>query len=689
MIQNGLSTIADKPPIVATHVGGFDLDNPDTLLRYEKEATTYVRPVQLKQYQQRLTDAILNQQTSIACLVAPFGYGKTSTTIDIWQTCRESKILAIPPFSCNSIAEMGLAITTGVQLAITNGSTDTATHKLCLEVQAAYNAYLVSSAQQLAKRDVDEYEIEFETALRSIQDKIEQGYLRLEASGINLLTFLERVIEIVIDGGYTGLLIIVDEFQQFLGTINKAVLTNFRTLVWGLKTRPALPLGLLLTMDPDTERNLSDRAGDILHRIKEDGLHLNFSNIYDREFPRLLWERYADALSFQKESQDVVDRSTLEAIGQICERPDLSNGPRTVINAMQTIASMYAERRKPYTPLNLIDDFLTGTIKFDGDRNKIASLVTELTGYDYIKRVPKRIDTLKLISAFPRGCPREVAESYGLADTFDQLSDELRGEILTQLPEGIALIDLQRVGKPQNKLNIILKKYWMQITEEEIIADRVRTLFAHYAIDPLFPAFGNSLSGWRRIEGDFGLTPMGGYWQIYEGTFAKEYPQRRICVQICQEMNEAVDPIGLADGINLNLVFVLHPSDTLEKSSEHYFREKTLVVHIPIHAPFVLPLPREMRWIEDYLRPVVMTPGVLLSLLNYIEEQVRTFEGTTQDEKERINDIWTKLQTFLATMIFDGKLFSGLETPIISGGFLPCKRPYLLFSVCIIQNIKR
>lgn len=663
MTYSGLEVIANKPPIVATHVGGFNIDNFDTVLRYEKEAATYIRPGQIQQYQQKLLDNILNCKTSIGCLVAPFGYGKTSTAINIWEASKQAGILAIPPFSCNSIAEMGLAIATGIKLALAQTSP-----KSSEKVQIAYDSYLVSSAKRLAEQDVEQYKIEFDTALRSIQDKIERGYLQVEASGINLLKFLEQLVEIATEVGFQGLLIVVDEFQQFLGTINKAVIANFRTLVWGLKTRPALPLGLLLTMDPDTERNLSERAGDILHRIKEDGLYLNFASVYDREFPRMLWERYSKVFDFQNESPHIVDRATLEAIGQICERPDLSNGPRTVINVFQEIAFTHTSRQKSYSPFDLIDDFLRGSIKFDGDRNKIASLVTELTGYDYIKQVPSRVDTLKLIAAFPRGCPREVAEHYNLVDTFEQLSDELRGEILTQLPEGIALIDLQRVGKPQNKLNIILKKYWMQITEDEIISDRILLLFTRYAIDPLFPPYGNVLSGWRRLEEKFILSPLGGYWQIYEGTFAKEYPLRRICVQICREKNHAIDPIELNQKVHLNLVFVLHQTKTLERSSEPHREQQTFIFHIPTNTPFSLSLPRDIRWIEDYLSPVVMTPGVLLSLVDYIERQLPSIEGMTEAERVRINNTQTKLQTFLATMLLDERLFVGLDSPIIARG---------------------
>src|SRR6266568_3790519 len=112
LIANNLQIIANKAPVVATHVGSFDQENAArTFTRYEKEASTYICPPELEEYQHILLDTILDRRTAIGCLVAPFGYGKTSTAIGIWKTCESRNILSIPPFSCGSIAEMGLSIT--------------------------------------------------------------------------------------------------------------------------------------------------------------------------------------------------------------------------------------------------------------------------------------------------------------------------------------------------------------------------------------------------------------------------------------------------------------------------------------------------------------------------------------------------------------------------------------------------
>ncbi|MDL1922993.1 hypothetical protein FBQ95_10325 [Chloroflexi bacterium CFX3] len=668
-VVDRLAPIAAKGPVVATHIGAFtETNTPQTYERYNREALTYVCPPEIADFQQQMLDKILRQGTAIGCIVAPFGYGKTSAAIATWKLCEAKGVLALPPFSCGSIGELGQAMASGV---IERLGPDHA-----VKIQKAHDTLIVSSAQRLAQQDSEQYQINFETALRSIEDKIERGILQVEAMSNHLLIFIEQLTQIVVDAGYKGFLVIVDEFQQFLGNINKTTITNFRTLVWGLRTRGSVPFGFLITLDPDTERNLNERAGDIMHRIKEDGLYLDFTDAYDREFPRLLWTRYAEILGFTDYSQQIVDYATLDAIGQIGERHDLSNGPRTVIDVFQHIANTYATKQQPYSPMDLINDFMTGAIRFDGDQSKIASLVTELTSYDYIKRAPKRFETLKLIAAFPRGCPREVSERYNLADSYDELADLLRGEILTELPEGIALIDLQKVGKPQNKLNIILKKYWLHITEDEIVADKAVRLFAKYALEPLFPPSHNLISGWSSEDADFQLTPNGSYSRTYEGTFFEEYPKRRVYLQVCHSLDQAYPSDQFAD---VSFTFVLQRLNADPIAPAYDPTSRTFTLSLPINRPFDLPIPRDVRWIEEYLRPVVISPGVLLSLLDYIESHAPTIEGITTSEMARIEAHQQKLQTFLLTAVFGENLFQGLGLNVLARGEQSIRE--VLFSV--------
>jgi hypothetical protein len=660
---SGLQLLVDKEPVVGTHVGIFDDESAEnTYTRYHSETETFVVSPDITRYQRQFIQKITDKQTTIGCIVAPFGYGKTSTAINIWNACDEAELLAIPPFSCNSIAEMGQAITTAVVHKLEKAGK----RELAEQVEDAFSQYLTSSARRMAEKDAEAYGIDIDVAQKSIEDKIKSGHLQVQASANHLISFLEYLVKITCEAGYKGLVIIIDEFQQFLGNINKNVVTNFRTLIWGLQTRGDLPLGFLITMDPDTERNLTERGADILHRIRDHNLYITFASVYDREFPRELWSRYAQSFGFVENSVEIVDHATLEAIGQICERADLSNGPRTVIDTFQRIATLHASRERPYSPIDLIDDFLTGDIRFDGDRGKIASLVNEITSYDYIRKLQERVEVIKLIAAFPRGCPHEVAEKYAIQDTFDYLSDELRGEILVELPEGIALTDLQKVGKPPNKLNIILKKYWLQITEKEIISDKALQYFSEYGVDPMFSEYVSHQNGWKHETDRFLLTPRGGYFRVYEGTFFEEYPYRRIAVQVCFDVDHVVMPDGYVDA---QFVFLIQTDDAEKPQAiDTIDGIPSYVIPIAIHKPYTRSLPRNIREIENFLSPVVLTPGVLISLLNYISEQVPKIEGISEREHQRIMSTHAQLQSFLLTETITEDVFQPYGIQIFTRG---------------------
>src|SRR5207248_1269120 len=110
-------------------------------------------------------------------------------------------------------------------------------------------------------------------------------------------------------------------------------LTRLREFVWGLRTERS-PCGLVLSLDSRLEQRLAEWAADLLHRIREHGPTLNLAEVYTRDFPAWLWQRLTQR---EGEKQALLDPGSLDAdvllaLGQLVERPDLANGPRTVID---------------------------------------------------------------------------------------------------------------------------------------------------------------------------------------------------------------------------------------------------------------------------------------------------------------------------------------------------------------------
>lgn len=71
----------------------------DVLQRYQMYALTHV-PLgdtgkQLTNLQRVVAE---NKFCAIGTIVGPYGYGKTSTAVHLWNELREKKILAVPPF---------------------------------------------------------------------------------------------------------------------------------------------------------------------------------------------------------------------------------------------------------------------------------------------------------------------------------------------------------------------------------------------------------------------------------------------------------------------------------------------------------------------------------------------------------------------------------------------------------------
>lgn len=652
--MSGLSLLAGKQPIVSTYGADSLRDDAGAVQdAYDWHAATYVEPPPLADLRRAFTTAVRSSDTPKGCLVAPFGYGKTASAIGIWRACQKEGLLAVPPVSCGSFTELASAIRDWLTFALPEHAG---------RIDAAHERFLEMSAEVLARRDEREFGIPFDQAHAAIRDKLERGYLDFEDVSLNLLAFLERATTLALEAGYGGLTVLIDEFQQLLGNATKGTLVALRQLVWGLRTRK-LPFGLLITMDPDTERTLADRAGDILHRIKDDGLYLNLQRVYDREFPARLWHQYGAVLGLNDREREAIDRAALDALGQLCERDDLSNGPRMVINALQLAAARgETPATGPYTPLNLIDDLLSGAIQFDGDRSILPTLLGELLNFPYFERSQSLAAALKLLAAFPRGCPQEVARRYGLSEAWTRLGDELRGEIVTELDEGLTLVELQRVGRPANRLNSLLRRYWMQVTDLQLFAEDAPRSFAEVVLPLLFPPKKHDLSGWAGLE-DVQLSPEGAYRGVIEGTSSPRFPLRRVAVRV---VSEPIDEADIPDDVDFSLLFRLTLEPKAESKVWVSLHKACVEVTLALGRTAEDGLRGGLAWIEHYLSPQPITPALVLSLLRYLAREGGG--GASARDQARVEDTVARLQAWLLAEMLPPSAFGADGFSVIQAG---------------------
>jgi hypothetical protein len=317
----------------------------------------------------------------------------------------------------------------------------------------------------------------------------------------------------------------------------------------------------------------------------------------------------------------------------------------------------------------LIDDLLSGTVRFDGDRGIIPALVGELLNYPYFQNYPQRTKVLKLIAAFPRGCSREMAKKYGVLQAWQSVFDDLRGDIITELDEGLALVQLQRVGRQVSRLNVLLRRYWMQITDQQLQAEDAPRVFSELVLPLLFPEKVNDLNGWKAIR-EVQLSVTGGYRGLLEGTSSPRYPLRRIGISVVA--NQPQPRLAPFDDTDIDFVFQLDFERGAESSigllneADQEAQLRTFEFKIAISRPSQEKLRGTLAWIEHYLSPQPISPALVLSLLRYLKQPA--FEKISERDQERRHDTIVRLQEWLLAELFPPELFIQAGYMVLTAG---------------------
>lgn len=413
----GLQAILDKDVVVSTVSDEDLLTRPQEMeSRYRYHVETFIPMGDVEDFGHRLIKQVQAAKAPKGSLVAPYGYGKTSTLAFLWHMCEKQGMVAVPPFYCASWFDVLKATYGWVKYRLENSQPD-----LITDLDEIYGKYTTTTLEEMAKWHAEEHGIASRTALRLLNDLLEKGALVLKLTPANLLLFLDATANLVVRAGFKGLAVLVDEFQQYLSkeaNLRRAA-QEFREFVLGLDTR-ATPLGVILVLPTYAESQVQELGQDILARLKKDKFYYRLQDIYTNDFPARLWNRYMKAFELGEIAEEIIDAETLRAIGQILEREDLGEGPRTVIECFQQAITCYQDRGRSYTPINLIDDFLEAHIRFQAQVNKVKTVTRQALASEVVD-TPEKKQAVRLLAAFPRGCPVDVQKEYDLYDAINSL----------------------------------------------------------------------------------------------------------------------------------------------------------------------------------------------------------------------------------------------------------------------------
>jgi hypothetical protein len=629
--------------IISTHTAG-DLEDSAAQVdeKYNTYADTHISLGDTSGFEEQVYDRLLESPDPVkGYLYGPFGYGKTSTAVSIWQTLDQNDVIAVPPFTITTFSSIMRGTYGWLRYEFENrapGYTD--------ELEGLRDDYLQQEIRSYARRQEADHDVEFDTLVEMFEEMEQRGDLDLSIDADTLIDFFADCTELVLDAGFEGLVVIGDELQQFFKSADnkQEAETRFRDFVFGLHAGASIQdrFGFFVSMPEQTKSTLDTQAGDVLDRLASDNLTLNLTTVYGKDFPTDLWKRYAKKFDFEDQQFDVISEKALDAIGQVCSRQDLSDGPRTVIDLFRIALTQYHNSGECFTALGLAEAFYDGEVRYQGSGTKIQSAIGDALDHSAVDSDSKQ-QFIKLCSVFPtEGIPDAVVSEYGLGDARRTLSKDLHGDLIKVVAEGYTLIDVTRSEGPQDVIRQLIRDFWGQYDFDHPNAQLASDALTNELIcGTIFQVQTGEVQGWAVGTGLQQIDST--TYQEYgiNGTFNGHYPNRTAAITVTDDENEydVIKSDGvLSDGDTEDIAFnfVLGWKHGGQRALDPQIRRESAR-----EFSFVLngresfdELPPGIEFLRDAMDPNAVTPFLMLALVQYLNENDTDLDAGEQNRVE-------------------------------------------------------
>lgn len=456
--------------------------------RYGLYANSYDPLDRVKELKNRLIEELEKGKSVNGYLSADYGYGKTATLIYLWSQCQQNKIVAVPPFKFKEVENLMVAPYAWIKATLERERKS----ELLPDLESLYDRCAVKSLEEQAMEIASKYKVPKDKALKIVRE------FNTEITPDSVLLFWQESIPMLQKAGFRGLAIFADESQEFLRTEEgaSARIQVLSDLIKGMRSLGKIPIALMLGIPTTpTESAIEEQAGDIIHRMKEQKVSLRLADAYTYEFPGKLWESLCiKFLGDKSQGWQLAHPATIESLSQLCDRKDLSSGPRTIIEVFKRIVTFYRDNETAYSPENLIRDYLEGRLEFYGvQQHKINNAIATLEQLPEIAKHPQALEAIKLMAAFPGGISTRHAREFGMLESISQLAnnDNLYGLHITQpTEESFGLAALKRPNTP-TVVDTILNRFrqnWFGTWNDVQKQERATTSFINELLPLLFPA---------------------------------------------------------------------------------------------------------------------------------------------------------------------------------------------------------
>lgn len=595
-------------PIADTVSGSAARENPKhTLEHYNRLANQFWLSSKVSDVADNVFSGVQRGHTTWGSLSGPYGFGKTASAIALWAHARDSEFLAIPPLSCTNFNELatGIASLAGAQ-----------NPEIKKQVDKLFRDVFTEGLKPMVQADAKRYAVPPQTVRKIYNDKFSAGQFTVDSHPHRTVEFLSKLGELATENT-KGLVIILDELQQLLGPLDARAIVQFREFVWGLRTERS-PCGVILALDSLLEARLARWASDILHRIRESGSPLQLTDIYTRDFPEWLWNKFS---SNGKQGSPLpsaaLSENVLTSLGQFVERPDLANGPRTVVDVFSRSVIHYQETKSSYDIPDLVNDIHQGRFRYFGEGAAVQSRLTQIFSDEWILEDKGRQKLVTTLAAFPQGCSEKILH--------DQISDkeqikkarsELFAPLLVELSDGLALEPLQQVRRTRTNWEQILSRCWERLPSFDALAAQTPNMILRVLIPKLFPKGTPTKPIWERISDESNAILTG--WYIFRGTFDDAYPQREVALCVTDK-----EPESWPEDVDVSIALVCDTSTDPDTAPRSELLDKNegscILMRLPILKPLVDRIPADLQRYEKYIQPEPFRPVMILAALHDLE----------------------------------------------------------------------
>ena len=635
---------------IADTVSGFSArENPkQTLEHYERLANQLWLSSKVSDVADNVFSNVQHGYTTWGSLSGPYGFGKTASAIGLWAYAKDCGFLAIPPLSCTNFNELatGIASLAGVQ-----------NPQIKKQVDKLFRDVFTNGLNPMVQADAKRYAVPSQKVRKIYQDKFSAGQFTLDSHPHRTVEFLSKLGELATQNS-KGLVIILDELQQLLGPLDARSIVQFREFVWGLRTERS-PCGIILALDSLLEARLARWAADILHRIRENGPALQLTDIYTRKFPSWLWNQLTNEnrkgeFTFQS---DALSESVLFSLGQFVERPDLANGPRTVVDVFSRSAIHYQETKSSYDIPDLVDDIHQGRFRYFGEGAAVQSILTQILSDEWILEDEGRKKLVTTLMAFPQGCPKEILQDQISDKTqIEKARSELFAPLLIELSEGLALEPLQQVRRTRTNWEQILSRCWENLPSLDALVAHTPEMIRRILIPVIFPKGTPTKPIWESLSDESSAALTG--WYTLRGTFDDAYPEREIALCITNK-----EPKSWPGDVDVSIALICDTSMDPDAGSRSELLDKNegscILMRLPILKPLVDRIPADLQQYEKYIQPEPFRPVTILTALHDLEA---FFEDPIDDKPDNTD---TSLLPEEQAEIEKGKAFAKIAVDFI------------------------